>query len=219
MSTQIVSREVVVGPTRSFLTLGGACAVVAGVATFLYSVAFVVLKAATLYSLLQLVGSLAATVALVALYERLRETDPGLALWLVLAGVVAGIGSAIHGAYDLSNALNPPRADVLADANLPNLVDPRGFLTFAVAGLALLAASWLMSRTAGFPVPLAYLGYVLGLLMLLTWLARLIVLDATSPLVLLPAALTGFLANPAWYIWLGLVLLRQRGQVSMASAS
>jgi hypothetical protein len=201
------------------LTLGGACAIIAGVATFLYSLAFVVLKEATLYSLLQMVGSLVGTVALVALYQRLRETDPGLALWLVLAGVVAGMGSAIHGAYDLSNALNPPRADVLADANLPNLVDPRGFLTFALAGLALLAASWLMSRTAGFPAPLAYLGYVLGLLMILTWLARLIVLDATSPLVLLPAALTGFLANPAWYIWLGLALLRQHGQVSVAKVS
>jgi hypothetical protein len=39
----------------------------------------------------------------------------------------------------------------------------------------------------------------------------LIVLDAASPLVLLPAALTGFVANPAWYVWLGLVLLRERG--------
>jgi hypothetical protein len=140
-----------------------------------------------------------------------RQADAGLALWAVLAGVVAGFGSAIHGAYDLANALNPPRADVLADANLPNLIDPRGFLTFGVAGLALLGASWLISRTEGFPLALGYLGYALGLLMIVTWLARLIVLDAASPLVLLPAALTGFVANPAWYVWLGLVLLRERG--------
>ncbi|HEX8220840.1 MAG TPA: hypothetical protein VF914_16740, partial [Chloroflexia bacterium] len=137
--------------------------------------------------------------------------DAGLALCAVLAGAVAGLGSAIQGAYDLANALNPPRADVLADANLPNLIDPRGFLTFGVAGLALLGASWLISRTEGFPLALGYLGYALGLLMIVTWLARLIVLDAASPLVLLPAALTGFVANPAWYVWLGLVLLRERG--------
>ncbi|HYP21864.1 MAG TPA: hypothetical protein VEY08_17475, partial [Chloroflexia bacterium] len=105
------------------------------------------------------------------------------------------------------------------DANLPNLVDPRGFLTFGVAGLALLGLSWLVSRTEGFPAALGYLGYALGLLMIVTWLARLIVLDAASPLVLLPAALTGFVANPAWYIWLGLVLLRQRREVSGANVS
>lgn len=211
MSTQVASQDNVgIRTTRSFLTLGGVCAVVAGAATLLYSLAFVVLKEATWYSLLQLIGSLAATVALVAVYQRVSEADPGLAMWFVLAGVVAAIGSAIHGAYDLANALNPPRTDVLADANLPNLVDPRGFLTFAVAGLALLAASWLIARTGGFPVALAYLGYVLGVLMIITWLARLIVLDASSALVLLPAALTGFIASPAWYVWLGLVLLRQR---------
>ena len=219
MSMRIIPQATVVSPTKSFFALGGVCAILTGAATLMYSVAFVVLKEPALYSVLQLVGSLAGTVALMALYQRLRDIDPGLALWATLAGVVAGLGSAIHGAYDLANALNPPRADVLADANLPNLVDPRGFLTFGVAGLALLAASWLVSRTRDFPVALAYLGYALGLLMFVTWLARLVVLDATSPLVLLPAALTGFIANPAWYIWLGLVLLRQRGEEVVASAS
>jgi hypothetical protein len=36
----------------------------------------------------------------------------------------------------------------------------------------------------------------------------LIVLDASSPLVLAPAVLAGFFANPGWYIWLGLSLWR-----------
>lgn len=215
MSARVVSPNVTaIGESASFLSMGGVCSILAGAATFLYSIAFVVLKQASLYSLLQLLGSLAATVALVALYQRLRAADAGMAMWFVLLGAVAAIGSAIHGAYDLANALNPPKSDVLSDANLPNLVDPRGFLTFAVAGLALLAASWLISRTEGLPSGLAYLGYALGVLMIVTWLARLIVLDASSPLVLLPAALTGFFANPAWYIWLGLVLLRQREQVA-----
>ncbi|HVG00980.1 MAG TPA: hypothetical protein VND68_14165, partial [Chloroflexia bacterium] len=74
MSTRVVSQDAaIVGPTQSFLTLGGVCAVAAGAATLLYSVAFVVLKEPMLYSMLQLVGSLAATVALVALYQRVRE--------------------------------------------------------------------------------------------------------------------------------------------------
>lgn len=215
----ITSDAATAAPARSFLSIGGVSSIVAGAATLLYSVAFVVLKEPSLYSLLQLVGSLAASVALVALYQELRATDAGLALWFVLMGVVAAAGSAVHGAYDLANALNPPRADVLADANLPNLVDPRGFLTFAVAGLALVAGSWLISRTEGFSSALAYLGYALGALMIITWLARLVVLDATSPLVLLPAALTGFLANPAWYVWLGLALLRRRDRANVSQVS
>ena len=34
------------------------------------------------------------------------------------------------------------------------------------------------------------------------------VLDATSPLVLLPALLVGFIASPVFYVWLGLNLRR-----------
>ena len=40
------------------------------------------------------------------------------------------------------------------------------------------------------------------------YLARLIILSATSPLVLLPAAIEGFIVNPAWYVWLGFALRR-----------
>jgi hypothetical protein len=36
----------------------------------------------------------------------------------------------------------------------------------------------------------------------------LIVLDATSPLVLVPALVAGFVASPVWYMWLGLNLWR-----------
>jgi hypothetical protein len=49
-----------------------------------------------------------------------------------------------------------------------------------------------------------YVGYVAALLLLILYLGRLIVLDATSPVVMVPAVLSGFAANPTWYIWLGL---------------
>ena len=49
-----------------------------------------------------------------------------------------------------------------------------------------------------------YVGYVAALLLLILYLGRLIVLDATSPVVMVPAVLSAFVANPAWYIWLGL---------------
>ena len=73
---------------------------------------------------------------MVALYERLRATDPAFALWGLVLGVIRALGAAAHGGYDLANAINPPAANPLADANLPFALDPRGLLTFGIAGLA-----------------------------------------------------------------------------------
>jgi hypothetical protein len=42
----------------------------------------------------------------------------------------------------------------------------------------------------------------------LVYLGRLIILNPASPFVLYPAALTGFLVNPAFYLWLGSALRR-----------
>ena len=44
--------------------------------------------------------------------------------------------------------------------------------------------------------------------MIIVYLGRLIVLTPFSPLVLLPAAITGFIINPLWYLLLGLSLRR-----------
>jgi hypothetical protein len=102
--------------------------------------------------------------------------------------------------------LNPPAT---ANLDLPSQIDPRGMLTFGIAGLGLWVVAWLMLRGGQFPRPLGYLGYVTALLLIVVYLARLIVLDATSPLVLAPAVLAGFIANPIWYVWLGLTLWRK----------
>jgi hypothetical protein len=116
------------------------------------------------------------------------------------------LGAAIHGAYDLANAINPPGVTT----DLPNAVDPRGFLTFGVSGLGVFVLSALALRSAEAPRGWAWLGALLGALLVVIYLGRLIVLDATSPLILAPAALTGFVVSPAWYIWLGAMLLGRR---------
>ena len=142
---------------------------------------------------------------LVAVYARLRETDASVALLALLLGVTGAIGAAIHAGYDLSNVLHPPAA---VNLDMPSQIDPRGMLTFGIAGLGLWAMAWLMLRGGQFPRGLGYLGYVTAVLLIVVYLARLIVLDASSPLVLAPAALAGFIANPVWYVWLGLSLWR-----------
>jgi hypothetical protein len=193
-------------PARSFERFAGVCAVLAGFSGFLYAVAFVVLQDDLLSGLFLMLGGLLTTAALVAVYERLRETDPSFALLALLLGIAGALGSAVHGGYDLANVINPPASI----PEIPNPVDPRGLLTFGVAGAALFLVSWLIGRGGRFPRGLGYLGYLSAILLLALYLGRLIVFDPTNPVILVPALLNGFLVNPIFYLWLGLTLLRGR---------
>ena len=189
----------------SFQKFAGWMAVLAGVSGFLYSVAFIVLQSNLLSALFLLLGGLFSSAALTALYQRLRGAESGFALLGLLLALSAALGSAIHGGYDLSNALHPPAT---LNPDLPNPIDPRGLLTFGIAGLGLLLFSWLMMLEVRFPKNLAYLGILSAVLMIVLYLGRLIVLQATSLVIVIPALLEGFIVNPIWYISLGLAFLR-----------
>jgi hypothetical protein len=67
-----------------------------------------------------------------------------------------------------------------------------------------------MNRDIQFPKNLAYLGTLSAILMIILYLGRLIILQATSLVIVIPALLEGFLVNPLWYIWLGFALMRNR---------
>ena len=184
-------------------------AILAALAGLLYSLSFVVLRNELLSAIFLLLGGLFSSVALVAVYTRVGSDDGVAASWATVLAVIAAIGSAIHAAYDLSNGLHPVES-TLALADLPSAIDPRGFLTFGVAGIALFVLAALIIRTGGLPRGLGYLGLVSAVLLVVIYLGRLIILDATSPIILLPAALEGFIVNPVWYLWLGIALLRIR---------
>jgi hypothetical protein len=173
--------------------------------TFVLSLKTTVEAADTLAPLFLLAGGLGLGFVLVALYERLRAGQEGLALWALILGVGASFGALIHGAYDLANAINPPRS---ATGGLPNAIDPRGLLTFGVSAIALALISYLMTGKSGFPDRLRKLGYLLAALLMLLYLGRLIILDAENPLLLGTAALTGLVVNPLWYLWVGSALRR-----------
>lgn len=194
----------------SYERFAGACAILAGLAGFLYSVGFIVLRNSLVYGLFQMLGGLLATAALVAVYNRLREVDAGFALWAIVLGLVGALGSAIHGSYDLANTINPPASNVPALADLPSQIDPRGLLTFGVAGVSLAVIAWLMLRGGQFPRGLGYLGYLLAALFIILYLGRLVILNAASPVIVGPALLAGFIVNPLWYLWLGWVLWQGR---------
>jgi hypothetical protein len=127
-------------------------------------------------------------------------------LLALLLGIAGALGSAVHGGYDLANVVSPPPSI----SDLPNPVDPRGLLTFGVAGAALFVVSWLIAHGGRFPRALRHLGYVSAILLLALYLGRLIVFDPTNPVILVPALLNGFLINPIFYLWLGLALLHGR---------
>jgi hypothetical protein len=155
-----------------------------------------------------MLGGIVSTVVIVALYDRLRETDATFALWALLLGVIGMIGSAIHAGYDLANVIHPPASPLPDD--IPSQVDPRGFTTFGISGLAFFVLAWLMTRSGGFPRRLGQLGYAVAILYIVLYLGRLIILTPTNPVVAVAALLSGVVVSPAWYIWLGLLLRRGR---------
>jgi hypothetical protein len=181
------------------------CAVLAGALTLLYSISFIVLTNEPLSSFCLLANGLLTTAVLVALFERLRQTDTSFALWALILGLAGSIGSALHGGYDLAAVLHEHAA---VDPNLPSAMDPRGLLTFGVTGIALWVFAWLIVRGGQFPKGVAYLGYVIAALQIILYLGRLLVFDAKNPVIVVPALLAGFIATPIWYMWLGVSLWR-----------
>jgi hypothetical protein len=196
--------------TASYIHSAYPSAWLAGVSGFLYAISFVMVArsaptlGAGLSGFFLLVGGILGASALLGLYELLQPAGGGYARWALLFGLAAALAAALHGGYDLANAIHSPGQT----STLPSEVDPRGLGTFGLAGISTLAFAFLIARDSRFPRGLAYLGYLSGALLVLVYLARLIVLDASSLLVLAPAGLEGFVVNPAWYVWLGFALRR-----------
>ena len=200
MATQTTSNRTGATSQHSlaFERFAGVCALIVGIGGLLYAISFIILKGALLSDLFLMLGGLFSTAVLVALYNRLRETDAAFAIWGLLLSITAAVGSAIHGGYDLANVLHPvSQVTDAAAAGVPNAIDPRGVLTFLIGGIGLFVIAWLLGRSEGFPKREA-----LNIL----YLGRLIIYTPTNPVILIPALLSGFLVNPIWYIWLGISL-------------
>jgi hypothetical protein len=184
------------------------CAIVAGLSGFLYAVSFILLPnisprlSAVLSATFLLALGFFATGAFVGLHRRLRSAGPHAGTWALVLLMAGAFGAVTHGGYDLANQLHPPSA---LNTDLASQVDPRGLLTFAVTGLGLIVASSLMIRSEQ-SNGLGYLGFLSGILLLVLYLGRLIVLEPSSPVILIPALINGFILGPAWYLWLGIRL-------------
>jgi hypothetical protein len=188
----------------SFTRFSSACAYLAAVAGLAYSVTFVATTdddtrlGEGLEGAFLLAGGLLAVAVFAALYQLVREREPGFALLGLLLGVGGGFGAAIHGAYQLALAVE----ELAAEGDLPNAIDPRGFLTFGVTAAAVALFALLLEGR------LRLVGLVFAVLLAILWIGRLVGGDADDVALLVPAALAGLVANPLWYVLVGRMLGR-----------
>ena len=192
--------------SASFGRFAGWSSILAGVAGIGYALAFVVLKNAQLSAQFLILAPLFAVPGLVAVFDRVRHVDAGFATVALALGAFGSLAASSHGAFDLSNQLHPP---IALPTDVPSEIDPRGYATFALTGLALILLASLANRAPELPGWVSPLGMALGIVLVLTWLARLVVLDANSLLVLLPALVAGLL-SPIFFLLLGAWLLGWR---------
>jgi hypothetical protein len=191
--------------------LAGPCATAVGVGGLLYGALFawIVVGAPdwvpdVWFTLLVLGGLLSVAVS-VAVYERLRPTDAGLALTALLLGLAGALGGVVHGAFNLAAQVNPGS---VGDGASP---DPGGIFRYATAGIALLLVGWLVVASRAFPVRLGQLALFSGAVLVFTYIGRLY--DFITPahrLTLFPPLLYGLLLHPALYLWLGRLLAPTR---------
>lgn len=196
--------------TASFDRFAGVAGICTGILSLLYAVFYLLVKGPLhdlLPSLFLSLGGLLATAVAIALYARVRETEPLFAAWAVALALFGQMGAAVHGAYGFAQVVTPGlRGPDLS--KLPNPFDPLGFLAFGVVGISILVFAWLIVRSGSLPRSLGYLGYVLGVALLVLFLGSLFVNSTSSLFVLVPGAVASLIATPAWNIWLGLRFLR-----------
>ena len=91
---------------------------------------------------LLLVGAVASVPVVVAIYQRLRETDEAFALTALVLGLFGALGGILHGGYELAALQTPP-----SEGYYPGLESvTKGVLRYGAAGLALLVIGWLILR-------------------------------------------------------------------------
>ena len=66
----------------------------------------------------------------------------------------------------------------------------------------------LIIRGAPLPSGLGYLAFLSAAPLVLVYIGRFVILDPKDPVLLIAAVAVGFVVNPIWLVWLGLVLRR-----------
>ncbi len=118
-----------------------------------------------------------------------------------MLGGVATVMTALHGAYDLS-VLAKPAAATAGDISP---VDPRGFSTFALAGVTAIVIAVIARADERVPRWIPGVVLALGVALIATWLGRLAVLDPKSAWLRITTSVAAVL-NPVAYVGFALLL-------------
>ena len=191
-------------PFRPFAANIAWAAAIGGVA---YGLFFVIIENRGAAAALLMVGGILTALLLSGLARSVEAVHEVGARWAALIGTIGAIGSAIHGGYDLANVIHPPDTNVLGLAGYPNSIDPRGLATFGLVGLSFLIVATLMARSDRYPAGLARVGQTLGIVMMVIYVGRLVILDPTNPIVRVALA-AGVISNTVFLGWLGNVWRR-----------
>ncbi|MCA1691461.1 MAG: hypothetical protein LC733_04360 [Actinobacteria bacterium] len=193
--------------------LAGPCATAVGLGGLLYGLLFAWIVAGPpgwvpeVWFALLILGAVTSVPVGVALYQRLRKTDEGLALTALLLGLGGAFGGAVHGAFNLASQVNPASVGTGASP------DPGGIFRYAVAGIALMLVGWLVMAGRTLPARWGQLALASGAILVFIYVGRLY--DFITPderATLIPPFLYGLVLHPALYLWLGR-LLRPRAPV------
>lgn len=200
----------------SFGRFGGISAILVGVLSILYAIFFLVIARQAQYVgalgswIILAASGIFSSAAYVALYQRLRGTAEGFALWALLLGVAASFATMVHGVYEALlltrlRAGDPGEAAIRAAQQVPSQVDPAGLAAFFVVGIVALIFGWLIVRGVALPRNLGYVGIFNALLLIILFFAS---AGEIQPLILISGGLTSVIVGPIWWIWLGLQLMR-----------
>lgn len=152
-----------------------------------------------------MLGGVLSVVVMLAIYLRVREAKPAFAALGMLFVALGAYGSMTHGGYFLALASGAIPNGLLT----PSETDPVGQMTFGVAGLGYFFLAWAMVRSQTFPRLLGLVGGALGVTSMALYLVRLIKSEASTALLGFPAIeAAGLLIAAAWFVWLGVILLR-----------
>lgn len=198
---------------------GGYSAILVGALSILYAIFYLVIARQAEY--LGILGSwfilalsgIFTSAAYVGLYRRVSSSNEGYALWALLLGVGASFATLQHGVYQtlLVSGIRPAD-ETVKDAidlvqQIPSQVNPAGLATFFMVGLAIFLFNWLIVHSGALPRSLGYLGIFNAVLLTILFIAS---ANDLQLLILISGGLTSVIVGPIWWIWLGLVLMREQ---------
>src|SRR6266498_2678797 len=100
----------------------------------------------------------------------MRDREPEFAFLGALLGAVGVLATAAHGAFDIAGLSKTVKPDL---SDVPNFVDPRGFTTFGITGLALLVFGVLGLPVGGLDRMVARLAVFAAVLLAVLYVGRL----------------------------------------------